>query len=147
MEVKVPGNSFYGRPLAALPTIPGMRVGKRIRDLREARGLEQGDLAKLARIKQSTLSDLERGRSKSPRGDTLVKLAAALEVDPDSLMTGDPKQHKPQPDIEHAELLDIYLALTDSHRSALLAAARAMLGSQPEPPPPSPFTGQQKKLS
>jgi transcriptional regulator with XRE-family HTH domain len=148
MDVKRSGGSFYGRPFPTVPTIYGMGVGQRIKALRLAMGLEQGQLAKQARIKQSTLSDLERGDSKNPRGDTLVQIASVLKVDHDWLMTGEGMpQRKMQPDIEQSELLTIFISLNSGNKGALLAAARALLDSQPDPTSASPFKRQQKKHS
>jgi transcriptional regulator with XRE-family HTH domain len=148
MEVKPDVQLFNGRPFPTIPTIYGMGVGQRIRALRLAMGMEQGQLARLAKIKQSTLSDLERGDSKNPRGDTLVQIAAALHVDHDWLMTGEGlPQRKLQPDIDQSELLAIYTALTSGNRGALMATARALLDSQPTPHPASPYRREQKKHS
>lgn len=51
-----------------------------IADERVKRGLSQNQLAKLAGIPQSVLSDIEGGKTKAPRIDTLQAIAAALGV-------------------------------------------------------------------
>lgn len=51
-----------------------------IRELRLRKGLSQNELARRAGIKQSVLSYIESGRTKNPRIDTLVAIAAALKV-------------------------------------------------------------------
>lgn len=71
------------------PEVPGARpvrakdslrtLGKRIRALRERRGLTQEDFARRSGISISFASLLERGE-RSPSYDTLVQVAAALEV-------------------------------------------------------------------
>jgi transcriptional regulator with XRE-family HTH domain len=141
MNCKPPDGLFYGPPLTRLFTIGGMGAGGRIKALRLAMGLDQGELARLARIAQSTLSDLERGDSKQPRGDSLVRLAAVLKVDQDWLITGEglPVQ-RVQPNIDESELLHIYRDLADPNKQALLATARALLGTQPTPTAASPLT-------
>lgn len=130
----------YGRSLATPLTIRGMGVGKRIRSLRKAAGLAQGKLAALAEMPQSTLSSIEHGDSETPRGDHLLRLASVLKVSQDWLITG---QGSPvpmvQPGIDESELLLIYRDLTDTSRAALIASARAMLGTQPKPTPASPL--------
>lgn len=132
--------TFYGTPLVVTPTIRVMSVGKRVRALRMAQGLKQGELARRAKVEQSTLSDLERGDTKQPRGDTLVSLAEALRVSHDWLMTGEGTPVQPvHPDIDESELLSIYRDLSETNRLGLLAAARAMLGSQPKPTAASPL--------
>ncbi len=64
-----------------------MTIGKRISFERERRGLSQNKLAKLAKISQSALSDIEAGNN-SPRYDSLVIIAKALEVDIACLISG-----------------------------------------------------------
>lgn len=54
-------------------------IGPKVRELREAAGLSQEDLAHQAKISTSTLSRIERG-TYQPRLDTLNKLAQALGV-------------------------------------------------------------------
>ena len=108
--------------------------------MRLAMGMRQSELARAARIKPSTLSDLEHGGTKRPRGDTLVQIAAALRVDQDWLITGHGlPTRKVQPDIQESALLDVYAHLLPANRAALIAAARAMLDSQPKPTSASPF--------
>lgn len=60
----------------------------RLRHARKARGLTQVKLAHLSGVKQASVSDLERGESKSFRGNTLVALARALNVSPEWLSHG-----------------------------------------------------------
>lgn len=123
-----------------------MGVGKRVQAIRKAKGLGQGELARKAGIKQSTLSDLERGDSKNPRGDSLVKIANALHVSQEWLITGEGLPVQPVvPNIDESELLAIYRDLGEANKTALLAAARAMLGTQPSPTAASPFKRQTKE--
>lgn len=60
----------------------------RLRHARKARSLTQVKLASISGVKQSSISDLERGESKSFRGSTLVSLAKALQVSPEWLANG-----------------------------------------------------------
>jgi transcriptional regulator with XRE-family HTH domain len=55
-----------------------------LRELRRGRLLSQRELAKLARVSQETIVDIETGKSR-PHPSTLRKLAAALEVPPEAL--------------------------------------------------------------
>jgi len=55
-------------------------VGKKTKLFRERRGLSQSDLAELAQISISFLSNIERGL-KFPQPDTLARLANALCVE------------------------------------------------------------------
>lgn len=117
-----------------------MGVGKRIRALRKASGLSQGKLAALASIPQSTLSSIEHGDSKIPRGDHLSQIASALKVNQEWLITGlGSPVPLVQPDIDESELIQIYRDMTDTNKGALIATARALLTSQPMPTPASPL--------
>lgn len=123
--------NIYGTPFRSSVMLAPMSVGSRIKALRIEKGMDQGELARAAKIKQSTLSDLESGRSQRPRGDSLVRLAAVLQVDHDWLMTGHGLPlPKVQPDIDESHLLAMYRAMTDANRSALIATARALMDSQ-----------------
>lgn len=63
-------------------------VGLRLRHARKLRKLTQVKLAQLAGVKQASISDLERGESKSFRGQTLVSVARVLNIRPDWLSNG-----------------------------------------------------------
>lgn len=56
-----------------------VEVGKRLRELREARNLSMRELARLSGLSANALSTIERSKS-SPSVSTLYKLAEALEV-------------------------------------------------------------------
>ncbi|TQR21217.1 helix-turn-helix domain-containing protein [Psychrobacillus vulpis] len=58
---------------------PKTEVGKRIRYLRKSQGLTSEELAKLAGISQSMISQIERGQV-SPSLETLWKLSHSLQV-------------------------------------------------------------------
>ncbi|MER6142498.1 XRE family transcriptional regulator [Streptomyces sparsogenes] len=55
------------------------RVGLRLRELREARGLSLSELARRSKIGKGTLSELESGR-RNPTLETLYALTTALGV-------------------------------------------------------------------
>ena len=61
-------------------------VGDNLKALREARGWRQEDLAAVAHLKQGDISKWEKGTV--PRVSTLIRLAVALGVDLDQLVTG-----------------------------------------------------------
>jgi len=61
-----------------------MPVLSNLRAVRERRALSQVELARLARVTQSTLSHLEAGRPAMP--STTRKLARALRVQPGDLI-------------------------------------------------------------
>jgi transcriptional regulator, XRE family len=57
-----------------------MQVGKRIKELREARNLKQVELAELIDMEATNLSKLEKGVH-LPKEDNLNKITSALNVD------------------------------------------------------------------
>ncbi|HEU4759525.1 MAG TPA: helix-turn-helix transcriptional regulator [Dehalococcoidia bacterium] len=62
-----------------------MNLGDRIRELREAFGLTQGQLAGHASVSQGYLSQLENGDVKNPSAAVLLRVAQAMQVDADEL--------------------------------------------------------------
>jgi transcriptional regulator with XRE-family HTH domain len=65
-------------------------IGNRVRRLREGKGVARKDLARVAGMSYSGLSDLESGKAKSTT--KLHRLATALGVDVDYLETGKESQ-------------------------------------------------------
>lgn len=62
------------------------RIGKRIQRCREERGMKQEELAERAGLSSSYMSAIERG-VKIPRLETFVRIANALEVTSDMLLS------------------------------------------------------------
>lgn len=58
----------------------------RVRELREARGWTQRELARLANVRPNTVLDIEYGRTTRIDLEVLGRLARALEVDPGYLI-------------------------------------------------------------
>ena len=58
----------------------------RVRELREAKGWSQRDLARRAKVRQATVSAIEAGQTKGIDFVTLERLAKALAVDPGYLI-------------------------------------------------------------
>lgn len=52
----------------------------KIKNLRSSKGLNQGELAKMAGISQTYLCELECSRKSNPSFNVLVRLAKALSV-------------------------------------------------------------------
>ncbi|HVP05447.1 MAG TPA: helix-turn-helix transcriptional regulator [Dehalococcoidia bacterium] len=62
-----------------------MKLGDRIRQLREGSGLTQGQLAHGSAVSQGYLSQLENGEVKNPSAAVLLRVAEAMHVDADEL--------------------------------------------------------------
>ena len=64
-----------------------VRVGRRLSELREKRGLSQTQLADMAEIGRAHLSQIENG-AVAARIDTLYSIAAALELTLSEMLKG-----------------------------------------------------------
>lgn len=65
----------------------GRRFGQNLRRVRRRAGLSQEGLARRCSLHRTEVSYIERAR-RTPRIDTLVKLATALEAPVDELLEG-----------------------------------------------------------
>src|SRR5881398_2305945 len=63
----------------------GQIINDRIRAIREHKGLSASDLARMTGVSQSEISQIETGRKRSPRLDTIQRIALAFEVSLDFL--------------------------------------------------------------
>ncbi|OGZ19360.1 MAG: hypothetical protein A2626_02210 [Candidatus Nealsonbacteria bacterium RIFCSPHIGHO2_01_FULL_38_55] len=61
-------------------------ITKNLRKIREAKGLSQEKLARLADVANNTVIKIEAGKNQNPTLDTLSKIANALEVSVDELI-------------------------------------------------------------
>lgn len=94
--------------------------------------MTQVQLAAKAGIGQSALSSLETDDSRAPHAGTLLRLAAALEVDPYWLQTGG---GVPDVRVVDSDLAAAISALSAANRQTVLVIVRAMLADQPAPAP------------
>ena len=62
-----------------------VEFGRRLREMRKKRGLEQASLAELSGVQSSSISNFEHGKRK-PSLDTIVRLAEVLMVSIDYLV-------------------------------------------------------------
>ena len=61
-------------------------ITKTLRKLREAKGLSQEKLARLADVANNTIINIEAGKNQNPTLDTLKKISKALDVSVDDLI-------------------------------------------------------------
>jgi HTH-type transcriptional regulator, cell division transcriptional repressor len=120
-----------------------MTIGSRVRALRTAKGMKQGELAKAIGIKQPSLNQIEKNVTKSVKASTLMRLAKVLDANAHWLETG---QGSPTAPIEakpaDSEVLAIWQKLTPTNKAAWIASGRAMLEQQDDAPSPTrPFVG------
>lgn len=62
-----------------------MKLGDKIKQLRDELGLTQGQLAGGSSVSQGYLSQLENGEVKNPSAAVLLRVAQAMRIDPDEL--------------------------------------------------------------
>ena len=103
-------------------------VGDRIRWLIEARGYKQTELAEKMDLTQATISNWITGASRKPNAPSLLKLAAALNCNPQWIIdgTGDPWQMNAVTKDSEQELLQAFRDMDPAAQAALIAAAHAM---------------------
>ncbi|WP_416188163.1 helix-turn-helix domain-containing protein [Clostridium perfringens] len=94
-------------------------LGKKIKELRIANELTIKDLSKKTGIGQSTISELETGKAKKPRFDTLVKIANVLEVDVNYLLGNDKDDMQIINNPELKEFVDLYLQTDDETKKLI----------------------------
>ena len=88
---QTPGRSV--ELLLTLPRLPGRTLGERITRLRRERGLQQKQLAQLARVDEMTIVRWEKDRS-APKGPRLTRLLRALDAQPDELQADTGQDHE-----------------------------------------------------
>lgn len=99
--------------------------GKKISTLREGRGWNMAELARRSKISQPSLWSLEHQRTKKPKADTLMRIAAALGVNLQSILSGNQKGENLA-----GEMSSLFQGLTPENQAALVAAAQSLLKSQ-----------------
>jgi transcriptional regulator with XRE-family HTH domain len=103
-------------------------IGERIRWLIEARGYKQVELAEKMDLTQASISNWITGASRKPSAPSLLKLAAALECNPQFIITGegDPWEMNAVTKSSEQELLHAFRDMDPKAQAALIAAAHAM---------------------
>ena len=109
-------------------TFGKMSIGERLRWLMEARGYKQVEIAQKVGVTQAAISNLVTDTSRKPSASTLLRLAAALDANPEWILTGegDPYMVAPPSKEVEQEILSAFRALSREAQSALLVAAKAM---------------------
>ena len=105
-----------------------LSIGDRLRYLIEVRKYTQVELAKKIGVTQAAISNLVTDSSRKPSAPTLLKLAAALQANPDWIMTGqgEPFEMNIVGKRSERELLEAYRNMDPQAQAALIAAAKAM---------------------
>lgn len=104
-----------------------MLVAQNISTLMEARGLDAAKLARRADLNPTGIYDILSGKSRSPKIETIGKIARALNVPISVIFDSDPSSRLQD------DLMSIYETLPEDQKRLLLQTARAWAG-QPETP-------------
>lgn len=99
-------------------------LGEHIRELRTTAGLSQAELGKAAGVTGSAVSQLESGLSKTPKAETLLKVAKALGVDPNQLLERSAVASQLASDEQ--QLLNLYRALPPGHKDIAMRLMKAL---------------------
>lgn len=111
-----------------LMSVPA-QVGARIKSLRETQGLTQVQLSDACGISQPALSAIERGDTKRPEAETILKIAAVLKTTPQFLIW----DHQ-LPDVIPATtqaIVDCWNSLDEAQRAQVVAYARGLIDARP----------------
>lgn len=105
-----------------------LSIGQRIKYMREQRKYTQSELAAKCGVGQAAISNLETDSSRRPSASTLLKLSAALDVNPHWFIDGegDPTHWKPITKDSEAEVMDAYRRMSLEARVAFLNVMKAM---------------------
>lgn len=82
-------------PASSIHDAVSSRVAKILKEEREKRGLSLNQLSEKAGLSRQTVSFIEQ-ELRTPNLDTLLRLAAALEIDLEKLIAKARKQAKPK---------------------------------------------------
>ena len=115
-------------------------MGKRIEALRLARGWSQTFAAEQLNISQPSLSDIEKGVTKSLKGETVVMLCKVFHTTAEYIYYGGQADDPELPLIE-AELIYMARALTPDRRANALDSVRGIFRGQPGSDKNDPFSG------
>jgi transcriptional regulator with XRE-family HTH domain len=109
-----------------------MDIGKRLHEIRAAKGLSQGDIEKRSGLFRCYISRIENGHT-VPSIETLEMLAKALEVETHELfLEGDkepkgiPAKSEARSDTREYKLIDDFRRLNQRHQALVLGLARKL---------------------
>ena len=74
--------------------------GKRLKELREIRGLSLSELAAQSGVAKSYISNMERDKMTNPSLEVMTKIASVLDITPQLLISQDKDVDKEQGELE-----------------------------------------------
>lgn len=126
------------------PTNKQSTLGERIKLTREAKGLSQAELAKIAGVTQSTIGRYEKNEINRPSFNSVGVIASALGESTEYFMTGLGEHFFSQYDV-HEELNTVIQSLEMRNQLILLEVAKTLKNHQ-RPPEENNTLEQIKKL-
>ena len=84
-------------------------------------------LARELGVSGTAISKIESGKSKAPSADTLMKIAAIFEANPNWIMKGEGHPYEIQTEASSTEMAKVFSGLSPGHQAAILAAAKSLL--------------------
>ena len=100
-----------------------MLVARNIETLMEQKGLDAAKLARASGINPTGIYDILKGKSRSPKIETIAKIAKGLGVPLATVFSG-------QPTTAADDLLVIFEQLDPERRAILMQAARAWIDDE-----------------
>ena len=80
--------------------------GKRLKELREIRGLSLSELAAQSGVANSYISNMERDKMTNPSLEVMTKIASVLDITPQLLISQDKDVNKEQSVLERLALAE-----------------------------------------
>ena len=115
------------------PRVPGqvytqLTLGDRRRYMREVRGIGQTELARRCGLTPAAVSNWVTDTTRKPNAPSILTLAAALDADPEWILTGigNPEASPGPQTAAEKELLQLYRRCARAGQEAILATARAV---------------------
>lgn len=128
--------NFFTVLIPDVITMGFMALRNRVKASRSALGISQSELARRVGVSSAAINHLESGRTAALKAETLIRLAAALQVSaywlehgsgaatPDARLTPD-----------ESEVMALYHALSEGRRLVWLSTGRALLAESPNHKP------------
>lgn len=133
----------YGQYLSTGQYPEMENIGKRIEALRIARGWSQTEAARQLGIKQPSLSDIEKGVTKTLRGETVAMLCKVFHTTAEYIYYGAGTADDPELPLIEAELIYMARTLTIDRRQSALDSIRGIFKGQPGSDKNDPFSGRE----
>lgn len=104
-------------------------LGENIKKLRERAGMTIKELSDKSGVGQSTISEIETGKAKNPRSETLTKIAKVLNTSVDQLTDMEVEYEYAITDVEEAMALILDQPELHLHGEVLTDEARLQLAN------------------